>query len=75
VTPSPQGEGREAPYHFGQVPCCGRGFAPCPPYVIPTERKRAEGSPGKNAFSLGDFSACGLEMTEKRRRDFSLRVA
>jgi len=37
-TPSPQGEGREVPCLFGQVPCRGRGFAPYPPYVIPTER-------------------------------------
>jgi len=47
---SPQGEGGEAPYLFGQVPCRGRGFAPYPmiPHchpdrtkahtVIPTER-------------------------------------
>jgi len=66
VTPSPQGEGREAPYHFGKVPCRGRGFAPYPPYVIPTERvfhfviptERSERRDPLNwrTFSLGDFS-------------------
>jgi len=35
-------------------------FFPC---VIPTERSERRDPPRKNAFTLGDFSACGLEMT------------
>jgi len=74
---SPQGEGREAPYHFGQVPCRGRGYAPCPSYVIPTERSPAlssrpseasGGIPKKERVRTWGF--LGLTRLAYRQRNF-----